>query len=226
LTAQQPIEPAPSRERPGWRDVPMPRGIRRLKRGPNGMPVPWIAAWSSERENRITRCPMVGMAVFTKGRQGEGRPVFGEMHPARQRQAVIRGLCQTCGERLPDRGPLLLAVVDAHVRDVTGQGGRVLVIEPFACRDCLSYSVKVCPGLVRAATLPPGAPPDAVPVREEAGVLLPTFALMQVTTWRPIVALVQLRDDGGRPIGPPACSYLKIEIGEFEPITTEELEAV
>jgi len=86
------------------------------------------------------RCPV---------RRGWGRPVFGEVHPLRQRRAMRRLLCQVCAgpaDRTKD-GVLWLLVDWRH--DWPDWPNRMGVIEPPICVPCARLSVRVCPTLRR-----------------------------------------------------------------------------
>lgn len=108
--------------------------------------VPHVAAWSDEDETIVRHCPMVGQkAAFSRGRQGRGDPVWGEMDPERQRVAMMGVRCQVCDEQLT-LSEASLVVWDEIQHD---EHGRDLVMEPWLCDRCVRYSIAVCPGIAR-----------------------------------------------------------------------------
>lgn len=113
MTAQQKparAEPLHVHARPP--SSPAPRAPREGHHGT----VPYIVQWSEERDcsPELTvrqNGDGVGYADETPGdrdahgvlwrqvtgRRGQGRPLFGSVHPLRQRRAMRRLLCQVCG---------------------------------------------------------------------------------------------------------------------------------
>lgn len=126
----------------------LPATMARLPRGRGGMPVPTVASWSSERWAAIRYDPVVDhVAVFTGGRHGRGRPVFGAMNEPRQRRAVMQRRCQVCDAQLDDAGWL-----PAHDRLAEAQveiGGRTVDVttEPPCCEPCARWAATGCPGI-------------------------------------------------------------------------------
>jgi hypothetical protein len=113
------------------------------------LPVPYVAAWSSETAVRIAPDPLLGKrpALFRDGRRGAGRPLFGRMDEARTRAVVCRRLCQVCAQPLREAG----YVVDVPYGT---SNGHPLVHEPPTCRRCFEVSVALCPGIARMASKP------------------------------------------------------------------------
>lgn len=208
-----------------WRAVPMSARVAELLTTEGGLPVPHVAAWSSERTERVsrdihlTRLGWNGPATFSSGGQGEGRAVLGEMEPARQRRAVLDRRCQVCdlelGERHrpnpPWRQPLWLT--DIRVKgnddegsvgnDLAGQTIRVgrrivpLIFEPWCCEDCLAYAIQVCPGLIS---------------RRAGGThRRPPLRLLRVRKAEPVVVRGRIEGDG--PVaGQIAATYVKLAV--------------
>lgn len=84
------------------------------------------------------RCP---------SRPGLGRPIFGAIHPLRQRRAMRRLLCSICGGP-PDRTDLGVLWVLRDFRDdwpdwPEGMGA----VEPPVCLPCARLSIRLCPAL-------------------------------------------------------------------------------
>lgn len=104
--------------------------------------MPHIVAWTGERDSYYVGedddlaaigCPHP--AIESSGGYGEGRAIFGQGDPARQRAAFLQRRCQVCNGGL-EGGALLL------VESRTGPHS-----EPWLCRDCAAYALRVCPAL-------------------------------------------------------------------------------
>ena len=109
------------------------------------LPVPYVAAWSSESGIRITRDPVIGNrpALFRTGERGEGKPIFGKMDEARVRYCVSRRWCQVCARPFG---------AECFVADVVkGTYGRrsPIINEPACCERCFYLAIAECPGLQR-----------------------------------------------------------------------------
>jgi hypothetical protein len=133
--------------------VLVPATMAHLPRGRGGMPVPWVAAWSSERWAAVRWDPVVNrIALFTGGRHGRGRPVFGVMNEPRQRAAVMRRRCGVCGGPIPLELYRFVGYLPAHDRlldaTVEHRGERHRVTgEPLCCRPCATWAATGCPGI-------------------------------------------------------------------------------
>jgi hypothetical protein len=82
-----------------------------------------------------------------------GRPVFGDVHPLRQRRAMRRLLCQVCAGPADQSEDGVLWLLLDHREDWPGWPENMAVTEPPVCRPCAQLSVKVCPALRRGAAL-------------------------------------------------------------------------
>lgn len=125
----------------------LPPNIDALPKTRTGLPVPHVAAWSSERTMRIANDPNIGgnhPTLFSNGAQGEGEPVLGQMDVARQRTVVVHGRCQVCNVKLPARDRFVVTLWEKL------PDGTRLVREPWACTTCLAFALRVCPGLLGA----------------------------------------------------------------------------
>lgn len=113
------------------------------------LPVPYVAAWSSETTIRVGKDSLIGNrpALFRGGGRGDGKPLFGKMDEARTRVVVVNRLCQVCARPLRGAG---------YVADVPyGSAGRApLVHEPPACLSCFRVALALCPGIARMAGQP------------------------------------------------------------------------
>lgn len=126
-----------------------PDTMARLPRG-RGLPVPYVASWSSEHWHAIRHDPLVGhVAVFTAGRHGRGRPLFGVTNEPRQRLCVTRHLCGVCGQ--PIDGPGWLPHHDRLIEGQATLTGRQVDVthEPPCCEPCAYWSATGCPSISR-----------------------------------------------------------------------------
>jgi hypothetical protein len=78
---------------------------------------------------------------------GLGRPAFADVHTARQRRTMTRGLCQICARK----GDLWLTPAllwDAHLAE-NGHSAPYQTSDPPVCRSCYRLAVRYCPELGR-----------------------------------------------------------------------------
>ncbi|MDT0305806.1 hypothetical protein RM780_02355 [Streptomyces sp. DSM 44917] len=133
--------------------------------GPGGLPVPYAAAWSAEKRalpvaRALTVRPGGAGLAYRDERPGdrdrhgvlwarmaeapgEGRPDFRALHSVRQREAMLRRLCQVCGgpaERT-SRGWLFL------MQRPEGEPEGMLTTKPPVCRPCAGLAARHCPRL-------------------------------------------------------------------------------
>jgi hypothetical protein len=85
--------------------------------------------------------------------RGEGRPVFGKVHPLRQRRAMTRLLCQVCAGPADRTEDGVLFLLKDHRQDWPGWPNRMGVAEPPVCWSCVRLSTRVCPALRQGAVL-------------------------------------------------------------------------
>lgn len=141
-----------------------------------GIPVPYIALWSSEEYSHIGPDKNAAdyVSIFRGGVRGEGEPVWGEMHEARQRETVSTCRCQVCNCKL--KGAVAYAMdVPQTLRD--GRVDRPLLLEPPICKRCAAITLKFCPGNKR---------------RQEMGKL----QCFQVMEWTPVAQVLQHAEGG------------------------------
>ena len=132
---------------------------------------PYITAWSAEE-----RPPMVlverpggGIAyadetladrdrngvlwVRSQFRLGQGRPVFGQVHPMRQRRTMQRLLCQVCAGPADRTEDGVLWLLKDHRDDWPSWPNGMGVTEPPICASCVRVSLRVCPALRKGAAV-------------------------------------------------------------------------
>jgi hypothetical protein len=133
--------------------------------------VPFITAWSGEQhvEPLVVYRLLGGIGYSGEQPQdrdsrgvlwlrrhaarGSGRPLYGDVHPGRQRLAMERLLCQVCGEPTDtdERGVLWL-LEDART-DWEGWPNELLTTHPPICRPCVSTARQECPHMWRGSVL-------------------------------------------------------------------------
>ena len=131
-----------------------------------GAVVPYVGRWSAEEPpiTPVVRRADGGVAypdetvldrdrwgvLWTRAvrRSGVGRPLFGKVHPWRQRRAMLDLLCQVCAQPADrtDQGTLWL-VPGVEVAAWRGWPAGMATVHPPLCLPCARISVRVCPGM-------------------------------------------------------------------------------
>ena len=137
--------------------------------GSRSLVAPYITTWSAEIDPPASMVVVPGVGVgyaderaVDRGsygilwqragwRPGEGRPVFGRVHPIRQRRAMRKLLCQVCGGRADQTDDGVLWLLQDHRDDWPGWPNRMGVTEPPICRACVPVAVRLCPALRKGA---------------------------------------------------------------------------
>lgn len=124
---------------------PIPMHLRHLPTTSGGLPVPYVASWSSERWGIARRDPLVGnrWALFSEGAQGVGRPLLASINEERQRRSVIQSRCQVCDRDRP-RDELWVTNMTQHTLILDGKLFSATHAPP-TCGPCLEWSHHVCP---------------------------------------------------------------------------------
>lgn len=113
-----------------------------------GVPVPYTVSWTEEQPFRVDVCAYAGArAICQAVAPGESKPRFGAPHSQRQREAIARDLCNTCGRPLRNRTKVSLS--HARPRWNGAEGMAVLQVEPLLHRECTALSMQHCPSLKR-----------------------------------------------------------------------------
>lgn len=113
-------------------------------------PVPYVASWSAEETPVfLAPCPHAGgrLAISQHDRRRVGKPLFGSPHMNRQREAIAKGLCDTCGKSL--RTATKVSLSQARPELHAAQAGDVLQVEPLLHKACAALSLRYCPSLRR-----------------------------------------------------------------------------
>jgi hypothetical protein len=135
------------------------------------MVVPYVTAWSEEVNlpYQVVEVPGRGIAyadehvadrdthgvlwMRTQYRPGVGQPVFGQVHPLRQRQAMRRLLCQVCGGPADRTDEGVLWLMRDHRDDWPGWPNGMGQNEPPICQPCAPLAAQLCPSLRQGAVL-------------------------------------------------------------------------
>jgi hypothetical protein len=131
---------------------------------------PYITAWSGEEDpvcevverkgygiaygdETLTDRDEKGVLWFRKpSRPRQGRPLFGQVHPLRQRRAMRRLLCQVCGGPADVTNDGVLWLLKDHRTDWPGWPENMAVTEPPVCLPCVLVATRACPALRSGAT--------------------------------------------------------------------------
>lgn len=130
-----------------------------------GAAVPYITGWSSEEvaQPRVVQRLLAGIGYLNEqpedrdergilwrrapSRPGRGRPMFGDIHTGRQRQAMSELLCQVCAGPSDQTEAGTLWLLKDHRGDWPGWPNGMGVTEPPICLPCAQLSRQVCPAL-------------------------------------------------------------------------------
>ncbi|GAB1508126.1 hypothetical protein [Actinophytocola sp. KF-1] len=132
---------------------------------------PYITTWSAEVDPAVTLVERHGGGIAyadevvadrdgngvlwwrTSLRPGSGRPLFGQVHPLRQRRAMRRLLCQVCAGPADRTDDGVLWLLKDHRDDWPSWPDGMGVMEPPICVSCVALSVRLCPALRRSAAV-------------------------------------------------------------------------
>jgi hypothetical protein len=135
------------------------------------MVVPYVTSWSEEVNSpcQVVEVPGRGIAyadeqvsdrdrrgvlwMRTLHRPGVGQPVFGRVHPLRQRRAMRRLLCQVCGGPADLSAEGVLWLMRDYRDDWPDWPNRMGETEPPICRPCAPLAARLCPSLRQGAVL-------------------------------------------------------------------------
>lgn len=129
-----------------------PAHLAHLRTDRAGRPVPYINVWGDHNDVdrlRIAYDRNVHRIGTCYVDDDTAEPNFRQRAPQRQRECVVRGLCQVCARPVawPDRQ---LVISSVSVQDVMLYGERTAaVIEPWLCPDCADFATRICPALIR-----------------------------------------------------------------------------
>ena len=133
------------------------------------MAVPYIATWSAEQTlpARVVHHSLIGIAYAGEmpgdrdengilwrrvtSHQGQGQPLFGKVHSARQRRAMLEMRCQVCGEPADRTDEGTLWILQDRRADWPRWPENLQAVEPPICLPCARLSRKLCPALRKGA---------------------------------------------------------------------------
>jgi hypothetical protein len=136
----------PPSSRPDWRPW-----LAHLRTDRRGLPVPWVNAWGTEVVERmaVRRDPWCARDAMYEDDEAETVPDFTRQSMQRQRESMLRGMCQVCARPVP-WSRRWLVVTDVSVQPIRLDGRTVPVItEPWLCERCKDIAVSWCPALIR-----------------------------------------------------------------------------
>lgn len=134
--------------------------------------VPYITAWSGEAvdarltlrwhpeagglrlsyRDEVAQDRMWGVLWARQGISRQGRPEWKLVNTLRQRRAMLRSLCQVCGQTATDHhtGRVWWILADDPSDTSTGDG---YTNAPPTCRSCIPNAIASCPRLRRSAAV-------------------------------------------------------------------------
>jgi hypothetical protein len=130
---------------------------------------PYVSAWSAEElmpcwfmevpgrgvayvDERVTDRDEHGVLwARMSWAPGQGRPVFGQVHPLRHRQVMRRLHCQVCNAPADQTRDGMLWLLPDHREDWPGWPDRMATTEPPVCLPCVRVASRMCPALRRGA---------------------------------------------------------------------------
>lgn len=149
--------------------VPGPATARQGSPSDRNGTVPYVVQWSAERDcsPEVVLRPDGGGVGYAgegptdrdahgvlwrqvTGRRGQGRPLFGRVHPLRQRRAMRRLLCQVCGGPADRNERGVLWLLDSDHRDARAPGwpeNLDITPHPPVCLPCAATADRLCPTL-------------------------------------------------------------------------------
>lgn len=129
-----------------------PAHLAHLRTDRAGRPVPYINVIGEhdvEERFSIRHDRAVGHIGLFYADDFTGEPNFLRQSPQRQRECMVRGLCQVCARPVPWPGRQLV-VSSVSVETIDGPRGPVAVVtEPWLCPPCAAFATQVCPTLIR-----------------------------------------------------------------------------
>lgn len=129
----------------------IPPWLDHLRHDRRGIPVPYVNAWGPEDPHRVTVAndPWCRAEAVFHDDTNQDAPDFTRQHMGRQRECVVRGLCQVCARPIPwSRRYLVVAALS--VEQITLQGRPVMVVtEPWLDGRCAQFALNRCPALIR-----------------------------------------------------------------------------
>lgn len=130
---------------------PIDPWLAHLRRDRRGLPVPYVNLWGEQTEDTmyVQHDPNVGRAAVYVREDPGALPNFLKQCWQRQRECMVRGLCQVCGRFVPwSRRNVVIAAVSVDFITVGGKK-RAAVFEPWLDDRCAHIALNWCPALIR-----------------------------------------------------------------------------
>lgn len=130
----------------------VPRRLKHLRLDRRGIPVPYINRWGKVENTDLMSLkydPNVREQAVFYDDSGEAEPDFTRQNFQRQRECMVRDLCQVCRRSIPkqDRrlviAPMTVETIEAYGRP------HVVIFEPWLDPICADLAVNRCPELIR-----------------------------------------------------------------------------
>jgi hypothetical protein len=132
----------------------VPDRLRHLRTDRFGRPVPYVNRWGdSDDPSRysIAYDPHVRRQAVFIADYGD-TPDFLHQSMQRQRECVMRGLCQVCARPVPwNRRLLVVSKISTEVV-VENDVELRMITEPWLDPECAAFAIEKCPGLIRRRT--------------------------------------------------------------------------
>jgi hypothetical protein len=130
----------------------VPNWLSHLRLDRRGLPVPYVNRWGLE-ENvdslSLAYDPHVRMLAVFQDDSKEVIPDFTAQNMQRQRECIMRELCQVCARPVPySRRCVAISSVSVETVFVDG-ADRAVIFEPWLCTRCAMFAVDRCPALIR-----------------------------------------------------------------------------
>jgi hypothetical protein len=116
-----------------------------------GLPVPYVNAWGADDASRYTVQwdPHVQLPAVFVADHGDV-PDFTRQNPQRERECMVRGLCQVCARPVPWSRRLVPVSGGVSVEFIDLGGTRLpVVMEPWLDERCAMIAQRWCPALIR-----------------------------------------------------------------------------
>lgn len=125
--------------------------LRNLRRDRRGLPVPYVNMWGTEtiENTRVAYDRNVGMLAQFVDEDPHGLPDFLKQCRQRQRECMVRGLCQVCARIVPWSRRFLPVGPNMGQNVLVDGRMRAAFSEPWLCERCADIAVNWCPALIR-----------------------------------------------------------------------------
>lgn len=122
-----------------------------LRRDRRGLPVPYVNAWGFAERFELREDEHVGGRLSTYHLDDwAAGPDFTKQAPQRQRECMVRGLCQVCGLEVPwNARSVIVSSVSVQFVAMPGNPAVPVISEPWLCGRCVRIATRWCPALIR-----------------------------------------------------------------------------